>query len=345
MLERCLVSYSKKSTQRKDRPVQRLNWGCGSHIAPGWINSDVKDVAGIDLIADIRRGLPLASESIDYAVSIHALPELSFSQQVPALQELLRVLKPGGVLRLSLPDLRRGIDAYLAGANDYFKVDDGTARSAGGRFIAHMLWYGYSRTLFTADFAAELLEKAGFAEVSECSFCETMSDFEEITALDNRQDESFFIEARRRSGDTRAFQNPYNFPMSQRSSVQISELIHSTPNEQLRGHFRVEDSEDGLKLIGWALGFDSPVTQVEVVAGDDIVARAPVVVERPDIAEAFPDAPGSETAGFQLVIEARGNGKSHLKIQAALENGEQAPFGELHVIAAGRRRRGLFRRG
>jgi predicted SAM-dependent methyltransferase len=324
--------------------VQRLNWGCGSHVAAGWINSDVKEAPGIDLVADIQTGLPLASGSIDYVVSIHALPELSFSQQVPALQELLRVLKPSGALRLSLPDLRRGIDAYLNGDSDYFKVDDGAARSPGGRFITHMLWYGYSRTLFTADFAAELLEKAGFVDVRECSFRETASEFEEITSLDNRQDESLFIEARRGHGKTGVSPSPYNFPMSQGSGVQISELIHATPNEQLRGHFRVEDSEDGLELIGWALGFDSSVTQVEVVAGGETVARAPLVVERPDIAEAFPDVPGSETAGFQLVIQPSGKGKSHLKIQAALENGEKAPFGELHVVTARRARRGLFRR-
>jgi predicted SAM-dependent methyltransferase len=338
------VSYLQRSTQRKGPGVQRLNWGCGSHVAPGWINSDVKDAAGIDLIADIRKGLPLVSESIDYSVSIHALPELTFSQQVPALQELLRVLKPGGVLRLSLPDLRKGIDAYMSGDGEYFKVDEDAAKSAGGRFIAHMLWYGYSRTLFTADFAAELLEKAGFMDVSECAFRETVSDFTEITALDNRQDESFFVEARRGPGKTDVSKNPYNFSMPQTSGVQISDLVHATPNEQLRGHFRVEDTEDGLKLIGWALGFDSAVTQVEVVAGDEIVARAPVVVERPDIAEAFPSVPGSETAGFQLVIQPSGSGKSHLRIQVELENGEHAPFGELHVVTARRARRGLFRR-
>jgi predicted SAM-dependent methyltransferase len=338
------VSYLQRSTQRKGRGVRRLNWGCGSHVAPGWINSDVKDAVGIDLIADIRRGLPLASESIDYSVSIHALPELTFSQQVPALQELLRVLKPGGVLRLSLPDLRKGIDAYLRGENEYFKADDEAAESPGGRFIAHMLWYGYSRTLFTVDFAAELLEKAGFIDVSECAFRETMSDFTEITGLDNREDESFYIEARRGAGKARVSKNPYNFPMSQTSGVQISDLVHETPNEQLRGHFRVEDTDEGLKLIGWALGFDSSVTEVEVVSGDEVVARAPVVVERPDIAEAFPSVPGSETAGFQLVIQPSGSGKSHLKIQAALENGEHAPFGELHVVTARRARRGLFRR-
>lgn len=345
MLGRCLVSYSQSLARRKARPVQRLNWGCGSHVAPGWINSDVKDTAGIDLVADIRKGLPLANDSIDYAVSIHALPELPFSQQVPVLSELLRVLKPGGVLRLSLPDLRRGIDAYLREDSDYFKIDEGAARSPGGRFIVHMLWYGYSRTLFTADFASELLEKAGFIDVCECSFQETASDFGEITSLDNRQDESFFIEARRGPGKAIVRQHSYNSPMSEGGSgVQILELVHATPNDRVRGHFRVEDSEEGLKLIGWALGFDSSVTQVEVVAGDEIVARAPVVVERPDIAETFPDVAGSDTAGFQLVIQPRGKGRSHLRIQAALDNGEQAPFGELHVVTASRRWRGLFRR-
>ena len=42
--------------------VKRLNWGCGAHVAPGWINSDVKDEPGVDLVADIRQGLPLESE-------------------------------------------------------------------------------------------------------------------------------------------------------------------------------------------------------------------------------------------------------------------------------------------
>jgi len=347
MLERSSVASSHSSTAPEAGPVHRLNWGCGAHVAPGWINSDIKQAPGIDLVADIRKGLPLASDSLDYAVSIHALPELSLSEQLPALQELARVLRPGGVLRLALPDLAKGIDAYLSGDEEYFMVDEEAAASPGGRFIMHMLWYGYSRTLFLADFTAELLEKAGFIEVRECAFGETASDFGEITALDNRRDESFFIEGRKAFGPTRGSQDPYTSRMSQGSGVQILEMTHATPNDHLRGHFRVEDTDAGLKLIGWALGFDSPVTQVEVVAGGQVVARAPIAVARPDIAEAFPGVPGAETAGFQLVLQSSGKGKSHLEIQASLDNGEKAPFGELEILTvrpARRERRGLFRR-
>jgi SAM-dependent methyltransferase len=176
--------------------VKRLNWGCGAHVASGWINSDIKAEAGVDLVADIREGLPLDGGSVDYAVSIHALPELSYPDLVPVLEELRRVLKPGATLRLALPDLRRGIDAYLAGNENYFKVGADEVSSLGGRFIVQMLWYGYSRSLFTTDFALELLARAGFVDVVDCSFGVTASGISEIVELDNREDESLFVEGR-----------------------------------------------------------------------------------------------------------------------------------------------------
>lgn len=324
--------------------IRRLNWGCGSHIAPGWINTDIKRNEGVDLVADIRDGLPIASGALDYAVSIHALPELALPEQVPALQELLRVLRPGGTLRLALPDLGKGIDAYLRGDRAYFKVEDAAASSMGGRFITHMLWYGYSRTLFTADFAAELLAKAGFVEVAERPFGETGCEFPEIVELDNREQESLYIEGSRPRDVAGGAYNP---PMPQPSGVKILEVVHSTPNELLRGHFRVEDSEEGLKLIGWALGTEHPVSQVEILAGGSTVARAPVAIERPDIAEKFPQVAEAKTAGFQMVIAPSGKGESRLRIEATFENAERAPLGEVHVVSdqpTRRGRRGLFGR-
>lgn len=335
------MDYSQTSAQPEQAAHRRLNWGCGDHVAPGWINTDVKKNDGVDLVADIRDGLPVAAGALDYAVSIHALPELPLPEQVPALQELLRVLKPGGVLRLALPDLGKGIDAYLRGDLAYFKVEEADAVSVGGRFITHMLWHGYSKTLFTPDFAAELLTKAGFTEVEERGFGETGSDFPQITELDNRAEESFFIEGTRPVGDGG---DAYNPPMPQPSGVKILEVQHSTPNDLVRGHFRVEDSEEGLKLIGWVVGQNDPVSEVQIVAGGDTVAKAPVAIERPDIAEKFPDVAEAKTAGFQMAIVPSGKGESRLQIEAAFNNGKRAPLGEVHVVATRRGRRGLFGR-
>jgi SAM-dependent methyltransferase len=176
-------------------PVRRMNWGCGEHPEPGWINSDIKAAPGIDISCDIRKGLPLADASLDYVASIHALPEIPFGDLVGVLGELRRVLKPGGVLRLALPDLDKGIDAYLNNDRDYFLIPDEEAATIGGKLVTQLLWYGYSKSLFTHDFTEELLRDAGYSAVLACSFRETKSGFPEIVELDSRERESFFVEA------------------------------------------------------------------------------------------------------------------------------------------------------
>ena len=175
--------------------VRRLNWGCGDWTMPGWINADIKQGDGIDIVGDIREGLPLDTDSIDYAVSIHSLPEIPYTELIRTLVELRRVLRPGGVLRVALPDLDKGIEAYHRRDSSYFKVPDEDAKSVGAKFVTQMVWYGYSRSLFTHEFIEEQLLKAGFASVQHCAFKQTASAHPDIVALDNREQESLFVEA------------------------------------------------------------------------------------------------------------------------------------------------------
>lgn len=175
--------------------LKRLNWGCGGHTLPGWINSDNKTGSHINLSCDIREGLPLETGSMDYVVSIHALPEVPYDGLVPVLQELRRVLRPGGVIRLCLPDLLKGIEAYRRGDRDYFLIPDEDAKSIGAKLITQLIWYGYSRTLFTSEFIEEMLIKAGFSKVNHCAYRKTASEFPEIVDLDNREPESLYVEA------------------------------------------------------------------------------------------------------------------------------------------------------
>ena len=175
--------------------IVRLNWGCGLKPAQGWINSDIRPIEGVDLQGDIRDGLPLMDRSIDYAVSIHVLQDLAWPDIPIALKELQRVLKPRGVLRLALPDLERAIDAYRRGDADYFYIPNCDAASLGGKLISQIIWYGSVRTPFTFDYAEELLTGAGFHRVARCSFGQTHSRYADIVSLDNRERESFFVEA------------------------------------------------------------------------------------------------------------------------------------------------------
>jgi predicted SAM-dependent methyltransferase len=182
-------------TAAGETTVRRLNWGCGKHPPAGWINSDAAGWDGVDYVVDILEGLPIERDSIDYAVSVHALPEIPYADLLAALHELKRVLKPGGTLRLVLPDIDKGIDAYHRGDRDYFLVPDEDANTIAAKVVVQTIWYGHTRTPFNHDFIEELLLKDGFAQVHRCAFQQTASPFPEIVTVDNRERESLFVEA------------------------------------------------------------------------------------------------------------------------------------------------------
>src|SRR6266508_2804661 len=66
-----------------------------------------------------------------------------------------------------------------------------------GKLIVQMTWYGWSRIMFTWEFARELLLRAGYSVVTRCAYKQTASPFPEIVDLDNRERESLFIEAQK----------------------------------------------------------------------------------------------------------------------------------------------------
>jgi SAM-dependent methyltransferase len=173
----------------------RLHWGCGERPRPGWINSDKIQRPGIDLPADIRRGLPLRTDSVAYIVSIHALQEIPYLELDGVVRELRRVLEPGGVLRLGLPDLERGIKAYVERDPAYFYIKDDESATLGGKFAIQLTWYGSSRIMFDWDYIHEVLTRGGFREVRRCGLGQTASRYPEIVELDDRPRETLFVEA------------------------------------------------------------------------------------------------------------------------------------------------------
>lgn len=174
---------------------RRLNWGCGRNAAPGWINVDRSPRDGADHVCGLTDRLPFPDESFDYTVGIHSLQEVPYPAVVPVLSELRRVLRPGGVLRLGLPDLQKLIGHWQAGRIEHLLIPDDDAMTPSGKLILHALWYGHTRMLFTPEFAGELLFKAGFSRVQHCPFGQSFSEWPEIAGLDNRETESFFVEA------------------------------------------------------------------------------------------------------------------------------------------------------
>jgi predicted SAM-dependent methyltransferase len=93
-----------------------LNLGCGvSYIkSPRWINLDwqskSRDVKRHNLLAK----LPVGDDSIELVYSSHLMEHLIREDCFNLLLESFRVLKPGGVIRLSLPDFEEMARAYVS---------------------------------------------------------------------------------------------------------------------------------------------------------------------------------------------------------------------------------------
>jgi predicted SAM-dependent methyltransferase len=171
-----------------------LNLGCGPNVAPGWLNVDLDPMPGA-VRGDVRAGLPLADASVDCIAAIHLVQDLPWPEIAPALAEMRRVLKPGGVLRLAVPDLDRAIRAYLSGDEAYWYVPDAHAHSGGAKLVTQIVWYGSVRTPCTWEFVREWLLAARYREVVRCAFGVTASGISELARLDNRERESLFVEA------------------------------------------------------------------------------------------------------------------------------------------------------
>ncbi|KAA0676606.1 class I SAM-dependent methyltransferase [Azospirillum brasilense] len=164
-------------------PRTVLNVGCGPRAisiigtlfpAEGWreLRLDINPKADPDIIASMTDMPAVADGSIDAVWSSHNLEHLDPHEVPLALREFLRVLRPGGCLLLSVPDLQAiarriaedRIDEplYESGAGPIFPLDVvygfGPALAAGDRFMAH-------RTGFTPRMLETALRGTGFGPV------------------------------------------------------------------------------------------------------------------------------------------------------------------------------------
>lgn len=83
----------------------RINLGCGNRKMPGFINVDAREEVNPDVIDDV--GNPqMAYPPADLVYACHVLEHFKRSEIVSVLKRWRALLKPGGILRLSVPDLK-----------------------------------------------------------------------------------------------------------------------------------------------------------------------------------------------------------------------------------------------
>ena len=90
-----------------------LNLGCGNRYCKDWINIDFSP-SGKNVIGhDLRSGIPLDDESVDFVYHSHLLEHFSKLEAQSFLRDCHRVLSNEGVIRVAVPDLERIAREYL----------------------------------------------------------------------------------------------------------------------------------------------------------------------------------------------------------------------------------------
>ena len=81
----------------------KLNLGSGKRPKEGYINIDIHSFPEVDIVADITKGLPMEDSSVDYVYSEDWLEHLPPESKIPVMNEIWRVLKPGGIFLSHTP--------------------------------------------------------------------------------------------------------------------------------------------------------------------------------------------------------------------------------------------------
>lgn len=92
-----------------------VNLGAGPFGKSGWVNVDIRKFDQITFTYDFRKKLPFKNLSVKRIRLEHVFEHLDPKDEAPIfLKECLRVLVPGGVLRIVVPDLEKFIKAYVS---------------------------------------------------------------------------------------------------------------------------------------------------------------------------------------------------------------------------------------
>jgi predicted SAM-dependent methyltransferase len=173
-----------------------VNLGCGPAPMAGWVNVDISRGAGVDVVWDLRRGLPFADESCSAIFCEHVIEHLSKEDGLRLLRESRRALQQGGVLRLSTPDAGRFLRSY-AGDGEFLSHPEFPQAAETPIDRINMMMREDGQHLWVYDSASLLLllRSAGFSACMEQQFGVSQHPRMQNIDTQGRAFESFYVEA------------------------------------------------------------------------------------------------------------------------------------------------------
>jgi SAM-dependent methyltransferase len=150
-----------------------LNIGLWEHLAKDTLYANPNGVEGAVLYNhDLVDGIPAADNSLDVVYHSHMLEHLSYAEGIDFIGACYRVLKPGGILRVLVPDLELWINNYAQNNTFFFDEyrrgalsDDRALYPTKGSVFMGMLHNHGHKCGYDFDTLKSMLERAGFGRI------------------------------------------------------------------------------------------------------------------------------------------------------------------------------------
>jgi SAM-dependent methyltransferase len=197
-----------------DAASLKLNIGCGTSGIAGWVNIDNSPTILLSRLplgkrlfrtpdwprdvrrVDVRKRIPFPDASVESVYSSHTFEHFSYDESLAVARECFRVLRPGGVIRIVVPDLGILVRDYLAETVDPKASHRFISRLSLNSGVRDLLHPGANhRQMFDTRSLIHLIREAGFPAPEVSSFGH--SRIAEIASIElaSRRPESLYVEA------------------------------------------------------------------------------------------------------------------------------------------------------
>jgi predicted SAM-dependent methyltransferase len=183
-----------------------VNIGAGESGKEGWINLDGFSGPNINYVYDVRKRLPFKNDCVKGIFAEHFFEHIDYTEEAPMfLRECYRVLRPGGVLRIIVPDAEKYMMAYATGGWQEFErirpLEDQRDYHYGWTYntrmeLVNQVFRQGQQHKFAYDFETMdfLLKRNGFLEVRKQEYGKSVMP-EVCIDLKSRRSESLYVEA------------------------------------------------------------------------------------------------------------------------------------------------------
>lgn len=186
-----------------------LNIGSGPHRREGWLCADAfKSEA--DIYLNATSALPFESNTFDVVYSEHMIEHIKVDNIPMFLREIYRILRPGGVFRVTTPDLEIHAKNYISKNDSFFApiIDKYKARwdrqknkywlirSNGGAFMSRAVQRFYRhRWMYDFETLSSCLTEVGFSSVHKMAFSQSHVEEGKVMDREDRAFETLYVEA------------------------------------------------------------------------------------------------------------------------------------------------------